>query len=133
MARSVMWPTLLQERGSRRHLQTQRRHAVHGAQEKAESIQALSSNIVSAPPDAGQSMPMRTMIRLPKLDATMAPPPTAKAITCGGSGVLRGQTAPHPAVQQPRPRRTAIQAKLSDISPEATGRKGLLILSMLMS
>ena len=76
---------------------------------------------------------MRTMIRLPKLAATMAPPPTAKAITCWGSGVLRGQPAPHPTVQQPRARRTAIQANFSDISPEATGRKGLLILSMLMS
>ena len=32
-----------------------------------------------------------------------------------------------------RGKRTAIQANFSDISPEATGRKGLLILSMLMS
>jgi hypothetical protein len=38
-----------------------------------------------------------------------------------------------PIMQQPRARRTAIQAKFSDISPEATGRKGLLILSMLIS
>lgn len=71
-------------RGGRRHLQAQRRHAVHCAQDQAERIQALhtaGSRESECRLMLHRALPVLTMIRLPKFDATMAPPPTAKAMT----------------------------------------------------
>ena len=109
------------------HLQPKGRHAVERAQAQAERVQALHKCCVSTEPQA-HSQSATHSDELPEVGGD-------NSRTTGSESKHLGRAASVHVAQasEMTATRTATQANATLISPDATGKNGLLTLSMLMS